>query len=67
VFDDVEFPLEVVAQQCAEMVKLWTFRAKKKDKEAGNVWTANVSSDYLCLFLFFCIFFLGSPLYILRF
>uniref|UniRef100_A0ACD5WNA0 Uncharacterized protein n=1 Tax=Avena sativa TaxID=4498 RepID=A0ACD5WNA0_AVESA len=41
VFDDIETPAEVVAKQCVYMVKLWSHRANKKEKEAALIWTSD--------------------------
>lgn len=41
VFDDLETPAEVVAKQCVDMVKLWSHRANKKEKEAALIWTSD--------------------------
>jgi hypothetical protein len=36
VFDDIELPAVVVAKDCIDMVKLWSYRAKRKELEAAK-------------------------------
>jgi hypothetical protein len=36
VFDDIELPAVVVANDCIDMVKLWSYRAKRKELEAAK-------------------------------
>jgi hypothetical protein len=38
VFDDLDAPIQVTAQQCLETCKLWSHRARKDEKTALSLW-----------------------------